>query len=483
MKKKLLYGFVILILAVIAFLIYFKLTVTINPPVPDDLSPLNLKRVKVDNDFYTCGNSWFKKCHVKSSDSIDRGTGLWELYVEGNAFERGVITGKLTKELIAKHENDFIEQINKIIPSKNYLHFLKYFVAWFCKNLDLYIPTEYQLEIYGISFSASDKYSYVGPKYQRILCYHAAHDIGHTLQNMNLVGCTSFSAWNKKTSDSSLIVGRNFDFYLGNEFAKDKIVCFVNPDKGYKFMFITWGGMLGAVSGMNEKGLTVTINAGKSNKPIQAKTPVSIVAREILQYAENINQAFYIADKRKIFVSQSFMIGSHQDNKTVIIEKSPDKTQLFSTNNDFIICTNHFQAQCKPGNISSQINQSPSYYRYKRVLELINKYPEINPVIAAKILRDKKGLNDVNIELGNEKAINQLIAHHSIIFKPSKLQVWVSTYPFQLGQYVAYDLNKIFNVSNIARQKQEIFEKALVIPPDSFLFSNDFKKYFNNFAK
>ncbi len=311
---------------------------------------------------------------------------------------------------------------------------------------------------------------------------------------MNLVGCTSFSAWNKKTSDSSLIVGRNFDFYLGNEFAKDKIVCFVNPDKGYKFMFITWGGMLGAVSGMNEKGLTVTINAGKSNKPIQAKTPVSIVAREILQYAENINQAFYIADKRKIFVSQSFMIGSHQDNKTVIIEKSPDKTQLFSTNNDFIICTNHFQAQLKPGNSSSQINQPyhPSYYRYNRVLELINKYPEINPVIAAKILRDKKGLNDVNIELGNEKAINQLIAHHSVIFKPSNLQVWVSTYPFQLGQYVAYDLNKIFIPSpnpfpkgrgTLAHHKKEIYEKDIVIPPDSFLFSNDFKKYFNNFAK
>ena len=142
------------------------------------------------------------------------------------------------------------------------------------------------------------------------------------------------------------------------------------------------------------------------------------------------------------------MIGSHQDNKTVIIEKSPDKTQLFSTNNDFIICTNHFQAQRKPDNSLVQtksgsegrLNQSPSYYRYNRVLELINKYPKINPVIAAKILRDKKGLNDVNIELGNEKAINQLIAHHSIIFKPSKLQVWVSTYPFQLGQYVGSSL-------------------------------------------
>ena len=61
------------------------------------------------------------------------------------------------------------------------------------------------------------------------------------------------------------------------------------------------------------------------------------------------------------------------------------------------------------------------------------------------ILRDRKdGLHNADIGMGNEKAINQLIAHHSIVFEPEKLIVWVCTSPWQLGEYVAYDLKKVF---------------------------------------
>jgi tetratricopeptide (TPR) repeat protein len=63
---------------------------------------------------------------------------------------------------------------------------------------------------------------------------------------------------------------------------------------------------------------------------------------------------------------------------------------------------------------------------------------------AAKILRDYKGLNDQDIGLGNEKAVNQFIAHHSVIFKPEELKVWVSTPPYQLGEYIGYDLQQVF---------------------------------------
>lgn len=469
LKKKLLYSLAVLVLLLIIFLIYFKVVTDIEFPVPVDESTLGLERIEIEEDFFVCGEAWLKKSK----------TGLWELFIEGNPFDLGVINGKLTKDLIEFQENAFINQIYEIVPSKSYLNFLKYFVAWFNRDIDKYIDEQYKLEIYGVSYSASDNFDFVGPKYLRILNYHAAHDIGHALQNMELVECTAFSFWNKKAQDSSLIVGRNFDFYVGDEFAENKIVCFIKPAMGHNFMMLTWAGMIGAVSGMNEKGLTVTINAAKSEMPYYARTPVSIVAREILQYAVNIDDAYNIACKYKTFISESFMIGSLLDNKTVIIEKTPDTTVIFSTDDNYIILTNHFQSDEFDNdklNIEN-IKTSASLYRFKRTNELINKYSGLDYITTAKILRDQKGLNDKDIGMGNEKAVNQLIAHHSIIFMPSRGLVWISAGPFQLGEYVCYDINKVFKDFPDLKDKIEIFEETLNIPADTFLMSDDYQKF------
>jgi hypothetical protein len=92
-----------------------------------------------------------------------------------------------------------------------------------------------------------------------------------------------------------------------------------------------------------------------------------------------------------------------------------------------------------------------------------------------KILRDQRGLHDKNIGMGNEKSINQLIAHHSIIFEPEKQLVWVSTEPCQLGKYVCYNLDKVFSKQMIV--DHEIYDSTLTIPPDSFLYTSGYRNF------
>ena len=458
---------VIVLLFSLLFL-YLAWVSKINPPTVKDLSALQFQRQQPDSGLYTLNNSWFRKSN----------SGLFEMYVEGAPFERGVINGKLSEELVKKQEDYFSEQIEKMIPSKFYLHFLKYFIGWFNRDLPKYVTNEYKQEIYGVSQSASDGYKYIGTKYSRILNYHSAHDIGHALQNMMLVGCTSFGTWGTASADSTMIIGRNFDFWVGDNFAKNKIVEFVNPSQGYKFMSVTWGGFVGVVSGMNEKGLTVTINAAKSSIPSGSATPVSLVAREIIQYAKNINEAVAIARSRKMFVSESFLVGSAVDNKAVIIEKTPDSLSVYDPNKNEILCTNHFQSatfwNSKP-NVEQRQN-SASVYRYKRLTELLAQNGKNTVQKTIDILRDYKGLNNADIGLGNEKAVNQFIAHHSIVFEPQKLKVWVSTAPWQLGEYVCYDLTKVFALKGM-KQNQEIYEPALNIAADSFIYTPQFKKF------
>jgi len=473
--KRVGYVFAGLLILLMIGVVYLVQVSKVDPPKPADMSSLKLQRTDHGNGFYTLNNNWFR--HSKS--------GLYELYVEGDGFERGVINGKLTKELVVRQEDHFAEQIRKMVPSRFQRGYLKYLIGFFNRNLDDNVTQEYKEEIYGVSESASPNYQYLGSNYQRILNYHAAHDIGHAVQNLMQVGCTSFGTWGSMSADSTMIIGRNFDFYVGDKFAEDKIVAFFNPTKGYKFMTVTWGGFVGAVSGMNDQGLSVTINAAKSELPTASATPVSLVTREILQYAKNINEAIAIAKSRKMFVSESFLVASAADNKAVVIEKTPGELDVYDPQKDFIVCANHFQSK---GLGKSKLNveqekESASSYRYQRLMELLDANARLpngqgkNTVQKTiNILRDQKGLNGANIGMGNEKAINQLMAHHSIVFEPKKLLVWVSTSPWQLGQYVAYDLNKIFAMQGM-KDNSEITDSSLAIAADSFLLTPAYQQF------
>ena len=448
-------------------IIYLVIDAQISPPDIMDKSSLNETRTEEANNFYKIKNNWLRK----------NTNGIWEMYVEGSPFEMGVYEGKLSKELIKIQEEAFVEQISILIPSKSYQKFLRYFIGIFNRDIDEYIPKEYQEEIYGMSKSTSDEFNYIAPNYQRMLNYHGAHDIGHALKDLAMVGCTSFGV-NMNNNDSNMLIGRNFDFYVNDDFAKNKLVCFAKPDSGYKFMYYTWASFIGVVSGMNEKGLTVTINAAQSDIPTKAAMPISILARQILQYAQNIEEAKALAEKADIFVSESILIGSSQDDNVAIIEKSPSQQGFYSTTESSIVCPNHFQSEtfANDENNIENIKESASNYRFKRCWQLINNYDSINYTQVAKILRDTKGIDDKNIGIGNEKAMNQLISHHSIIFKPKELKVWVSTPPYQLGKYIMYDLNKIFNLGNTVTENTQIIDTSFTIPIDSFLYSQDYKK-------
>ena len=403
-------------------------------------------------------------------------SGLWELFVKGDAFQRGEAIGKLSSDLLHYQEKVFVDQIREIVPSDSYLKFLRFFIVLFNRHLGENVLEEYRDEIYGISLSCTHEYDFIGTPYERQLNYHSAHDLGHAMQDYMLVGCSSFATWGTQSADSSLLIGRNFDFYVGDAFAENKQVAFYVPEQGYRFASVGWPGMIGVLSGMNETGLTVTINAAKSAVPTGSATPISILTREILQYAATIDEAFAIAKKRETFVSESILIGSAKDGKAAIIEKSPEKTVLFTGKEaNRLICTNHYQSEefSKDERNMENIRTSDSPYRFARLTELINEDLPIDVSKAASILRDHKGLQNTDLGLANEMAINQFIAHHSVIFQPEKRLMWVSTSPWQCGKYVAYDLNKIFK--DTIDWQHEIYSSALTIPEDKFIDTPEFQ--------
>ena len=403
---------------------------------------------------------------------------LWELYIKGNPLQLGYNNGALTQSLMQKQESIFFSKVESFVPSKFRQRILRGFLKWYNRKMYLNVREDYQAELYGLSKYSSDQYDFIAPKYLRSLYLHGAHDIGHAMQDLAMVGCTSLAVWNENTEDGDLLIGRNFDFYVGDDFSRNKLVEFVQPDEGIPYMSVSWPGMIGVVSGMNKEGITVTINAGKSKIPLTAKTPISLVTREILQYAKNIEEAIAIAKKRKVFVSESILVGSAADKNAVIIEVSPKNFGVYNVQNtSIVLCTNHFQSEAYKDDKRNQkhIEESHSEYRYERLQELLQKEKKITPEKMASILRNKSGLKDESIGYGNEKALNQLLAHHAVIFSPQKKLVWVSSNPYQLGEFVCYDLNKIFSDKGL--QPDDLSKSGLNIPRDPFADSEEFQNY------
>ncbi len=400
-------------------------------------------------------------------------SGLWELYVSGSGISRGAKQGVLTKELMRYQEDVFINKIKDIVPSDSYLGFLKRLIIIFNRNLGKYVPFEYREEIAAMSKFCTEDYNAIGTPYERQLNYHAAHDIGHAMQQYMLVGCSSFGVWDDKSADSTLVVGRNFDFYLGDDFAENKLITFAMPDSGYKYVSIGWAGMIGVLSGMNECGLTVTINASKGAIPTSAATPISILTREILQYASNIEQAYSIASSRTTFVSESILIGSDSDNRCAIIEKTPSETVLYMHRGDVIISTNHFLSERMSNNSYNEenIENSDSKYRYDRLEQLLEQNYPIDLIKSVSILRDRFGKDGIDIGIGNEMTLNQSIGHHSVVFKPSEKKIWISTKPWQSGQIVCYDLKEFFEGTS-----KPIRRYDLDIEEDKEFITNDLQR-------
>lgn len=403
------------------------------------------------------------------------GHGLWEMYLEGAPLERGVAFGRLAEDLLLHQETVFVDQIREFIPSDSYLKFLRFFLVVFNRNLGEYVPEEFRREIYGVSLSCTHAYDDIGTPYERQLNYHAAHDIGHAMQQYMLVGCSSFGVWDGASADSALIVGRNFDFYMGEGFARDKLVSFVRPDEGHPYASVGWAGMVGVLSGMNREGLTVTINAAKGPMPTSAATPISILAREILQYAATIDEAYEIARRRRTFVSESMLIGSARDGRAAVIEKTPSRTALYESPSDRVICTNHYQSQefAEDKANLENIAQSDSPYRFRRIASLLDAQGAITPASAAAVLRDRLGERGEDIGLCNEMSVNQSIAHHSVIFKPSEGLMWVSTAPWQSGEYICYDLNAIFG-GPLPDGRIDVADAA--IAADSLFLARDYRR-------
>ena len=458
--KRILLGGILLVLAAWLTLSQLLHRWEAKPPaLPADTTILQLKPELRD------GRNWLGQSWAGSRE------GLPVVHLKGSPFAMGYADGVLMQEKMHTLENEFLKMIQGYVPQHWLMEILKSYIIYRNRHLSDYVPLAYRQEVYATSLGCPDIHPEEGPFYNRLLNYHAAHDVSYMMIDNPFIaraGCTAFGAWGKETGNGHLITGRNFDWEAAEVFSRDRVVMMCEPDGCIPFISVSWAGMAGVVSGMNRAGISVTVNGGPSSLPDQTATPVAIVAREILEQTHNLDEALKVLRDAKVFVSTLWLIGSRADGKFIVVEKTPAVTQVREPVGDSIVCGNHFQTEGlkdEPRN-TNYIAEATSVSREARLKELLVAADgKLDATAAAAVLRDRDLPGGVFPGNGHRATLNAFIATHATVMDLTAGVFWVASPPNQLGKFVAFDVNDF---------DHEL--PTLTIPADPTLADGEFEK-------
>lgn len=134
--------------------------------------------------------------------------------------------------------------------------------------------------------------------------------------------CSFFAAWGPRTEGGRLIATRNLDWNADTGVAKYKLLTLYQPDDGIPYVTQGWAGFIGAIAGMNAKGICVSeIGSSNAEQTLQG-TPWTLRLREVLRRGDNLANARKVFEEFPNTQGFNFMIadgdpdgwrGAHQD--------------------------------------------------------------------------------------------------------------------------------------------------------------------------
>lgn len=429
-RRALLAGFIMI--AAVSGWVYFACfadepTLKDRPPVLDASVVIDAAGVS------RLGSAWFA-----------RAPGLSRMHLEGDPFTMGYSGAMLAADLFAVQEESLWDTVLEHVPSRVKLCSIGLVVLLNNRTLPDYVSPELQLEILGLSRGAPDPLPTLGPRYHRILNYHAAHDIAHWVWDRPAIGCTAFALSGARTRGGALLVGRNFDFEAGEHFDANKIVYRVVPDRGRKFLSVSWPGMAGAVTGLNDARIYCSVNGARSSDRGRIGTPVSLVVRDVLQHADDFEEAIEIVRRARVFVADAYLIADGKSGRSAVVEKTPDRCIVRAAEGGLLLSSNHFESVDFAGDAdrAQGILEGTTSARRHRLAELLSASgANFDPAAAVAILRDRRGELGRTLPMGHRASIDAMIATHSIVCDVSAGILWVSRGPHTLGEYVAWSLD------------------------------------------
>lgn len=431
-KRVLVGGLALVALLAIGYAILLRVTRVEPPPISVEERTRAELPLEARGPRAYVGPSW-----------MGRERGVWEIHLEGEPYQMGWAHSRLGQQMHLVQEEYLFNEFERYVPSSLARWGIKLLVRVGYRKLADFIPLPRKEELAGEAAASVDLHADFLPIYQRLVYYHSLHDITQGVEHSPLLGCSAFAASGAATPGGHLIIGRNFDFEGPEPFDRDKAVIFFREKGRIPLVSVAWAGMGGVVTGINAEGVFVSINAARTEDKGGVGMPVEILVREILGQAHNLEDVVRLVRETPIMVPDFYLVGDGKTGESIVIERSPKRTEVRRAVGSVSLLTNH---ALSPAFASDAENDRLRRYltsgaRYRRLEELVRKHRgTIDARRALEILRDKHGQSGEQLGLGNRNALDAIIATHSVVIDATTMTLWVGTGPHLLGRFVGFDL-------------------------------------------
>lgn len=306
------------------------------------------------------------------------------------------------------------------------------------------------------------------PTYHRFIFLQSLYDIALSFEHSPLIGCTSFALTGDAAAEGHVILARNFDFEAGPVFDAKKAVFLVREQGRIPYASVSWPGLIGVMSGMNAEGLSLVVHGGRAREPSAVGEPVVHTLRELLAAARTTREAIAILQQKAPMVSHLVMIADASGD-VAIAERAPGAPLFVRRGSGKVPLTNHFEGPLAndPANrtVETVTSTRPRRLRLDELLANLPKGASVEQIVG--VLRDRKGVGGTELALGNRRALDALIATHSVVMDATARVLWVSEGPHLVGRYLRFDLARLLDPSF----SPDKGEPVIALPEDDLLKS------------
>jgi isopenicillin-N N-acyltransferase like protein len=164
--------------------------------------------------------------------------------------------------------------------------------------------------------------------------------------------CSTITLPASAAADGVARFGRNLDFPAMNIADKYSVLLVVRPNDGrHAYAAVSWPGLIGVLTGMNEHGLTLANMEVDRPMGLPKAMPYTLLYRTVLERCKTVDEAVKLLDETPRQTPNNLMLMDAAGNRAVV-ELTPEKITVRRGLPDLaLISTNHHRGeeQQQPG--------------------------------------------------------------------------------------------------------------------------------------